>query len=195
MEMQSSRALPATRVAVWAALNDMSVLRACITGCERLERVDEGRYLITLSAAVGPVKARFNGQLTLADLDPPRSYRLEFDAQGAAAGFGKGTAAVTLHEDESGATLLQYVVKAQVGGRIAQVGSRLVDAAAKKVAADFFDRFERAVATLHAPTTSETRATVPAVAPDVRQMLAWAYVAAAVVAAALAAVAWWARRG
>lgn len=145
MEMQNSRLLPATRAAVWEALNDTQILRNCIAGCERLEQVEMNRFTMVVTVAIGPVKARFCGHLRLADLDPPRSYRLEFNGQGGVAGFGKGHATVVLSDAETGTTL-EYSVNAQVGGKLAQVGSRLVDTAARKLAADFFDRFERAVA-------------------------------------------------
>lgn len=190
MEMQSSRTLPAPRTVVWTALNDTAVLHGCIPGCERLELVEGNRYAITVAATVGPVKARFNGRLLLADLDPPSSYRLEFDAQGAAAGFGKGMATVTLREEGAQATLLEYAVKAQVGGKLAQVGSRLVDAAAKKLAADFFASFEQAIVALQpaaAPAAAE-----PAVETSPRRPR-WVVVALAAAAIVAAAALWWSR--
>lgn len=145
MELTQSQLIPLSRQKVWDALNDPQVLKACIAGCESLERVSDTEYNLLVVAAIGPVKARFKGKLQLADLDPPRSYTLSFDGQGGVAGFGKGSAAVSLFE-EGERTRLDYSVKAQVGGRIAQVGSRLIDAAAKKMAEDFFAAFIRHLA-------------------------------------------------
>ncbi len=145
MELMQSQLIPVSRQAVWEALNDPLVLKACIQGCESLERVSDTEYAVAITAAIGPVKARFKGKLLLADLDPPHSYTLSFDGQGGVAGFGKGSAKVSLHQEGAG-TRLDYAVKAQVGGRIAQVGSRLIDAAAKKMADDFFAAFNRQLA-------------------------------------------------
>lgn len=186
MKMSGSRSLPASRAAVWQALNDTEVLRSCIAGCERLEPTEDSRYTITLTAVVGPVKARFNGRMSLLDLDPPSSYRLEFDAQGAAAGFGKGRAAVTLREEGPRSTTLDYAVEAQIGGKLAQVGSRLVDAAAKKFAADFFDRFESSIAASIAVGQAST-GPVPDPQPARLPWAAWALAAAA----AAGALWWW----
>ncbi|KAB2842292.1 MAG: carbon monoxide dehydrogenase subunit G [Burkholderiales bacterium] len=145
MELSQSQIIPLPRQQVWDALNDPAILKACIAGCESLERISETEYALAITAAIGPVKAKFKGKLQLADLDPPRRYTLSFDGQGGVAGFGKGSAAVSLHEEAAG-TRLDYSVKAQVGGRIAQVGSRLIDAAAKKMAEDFFAAFKRQLA-------------------------------------------------
>lgn len=195
MEMQSTRSLPAPRALVWAALNDTQVLQSCIAGCERLELIEENRYAITVAATIGPVKARFNGKLTLADLDPPSSYRLEFDAQGAAAGFGKGLAQVTLRDEGASATLLEYAVKAQVGGKLAQIGSRLIDAAAKKLAADFFESFEKAVAMQQPPSAPTQASGAHEVARQVPRRTALAVGVALILAAALvAAFLWWSSR-
>lgn len=160
MELTESQFIPVSRQKVWDALNDPAVLKACIQGCESLDRVSDTEYALAITAAIGPVKARFKGKLLLADLDPPKSYTLTFDGQGGVAGFGKGSAKVALAEEGEG-TRLEYSVKAQVGGRIAQVGSRLIDAAAKKMAGDFFAAFIRQVAPAAAEAMPEEKAGMP----------------------------------
>ena len=133
MEMTSTRTVPAPVDKVWAALNDPGMLKECIPGCEVIEPDGENAYRIALAAKVGPVAAKFAGRMQLADIDPPRGYTLSFDGQGGAAGFARGEAKVTLAPAENGAaTALSYTVKAQVGGKIAQLGSRLVDGAARR---------------------------------------------------------------
>jgi carbon monoxide dehydrogenase subunit G len=140
MEMTGERLVPLPQQRVWEGLNDAAVLKACIPGCESIERVSDSEYRVALTAAVGPVKAKFNGKLLLADVNPPSSYRLSFEGSGGAAGFGKGGASVKLSPDGP-ATRLGYTVNAQVGGKLAQVGSRLIDGVAKKMADEFFERF------------------------------------------------------
>jgi carbon monoxide dehydrogenase subunit G len=140
MEMNGSRTVPADIDTTWRALNDPEVLKACIPGCESVERVSDNEYRLSMTARVGPVSARFTGRIVLADIVAPTSYTLSFEGQGGAAGFAKGEARVTLTADEPG-TRIDYQVKSQVGGKLAQIGSRLVDGAAAKVADDFFARF------------------------------------------------------
>jgi carbon monoxide dehydrogenase subunit G len=140
MEMNGSRTVPADIDTTWGALNDPEVLKACIPGCESVERVSDNEYRLTMTARVGPVSARFTGRIVLADIVAPTSYTLSFEGQGGAAGFAKGEARVTLSANEPG-TRIDYQVKSQVGGKLAQIGSRLVDGAAAKVADDFFARF------------------------------------------------------
>jgi carbon monoxide dehydrogenase subunit G len=140
MEMNGSRTVPADIETTWRALNDPEVLKACIPGCESVERVSDNEYRLTMTARVGPVSARFTGRIVLADIVAPTSYTLSFEGQGGAAGFAKGEARVTLTANEPG-TRIDYQVKSQVGGKLAQIGSRLVDGAAAKVADDFFARF------------------------------------------------------
>jgi carbon monoxide dehydrogenase subunit G len=147
MEMTSTRAVPAPVDTVWAALNNPEMLKGCIPGCETIAPDGDNEYTIVLAARVGPVAAKFNGRMQLADVDPPRGYTLSFDGQGGGAGFAKGEVKVALAPTSDGATTdLSYTVKAQVGGKIAQLGSRLVDGAAQKLADDFFGRFSDAVA-------------------------------------------------
>ncbi len=145
MEMTGEQTIPAAQGAVWRGLNDPDVLKSCISGCESIEKLAGAEYAIVTTAAIGPVKARFRGKLLLADLDPPNSYSLSFDGQGGAAGFAKGSAKVSLATEGAG-TRLSYTVKAQVGGKLAQIGSRLIDGVAKKLADDFFAAFNRKMA-------------------------------------------------
>jgi len=140
MEMTGEQLIPLPQQRVWEGLNDPEVLKACIPGCESIERVSDTEYRVAMTAAVGPVKARFNGKLLLADVNPPTSYRLAFEGSGGAAGFGKGGARVMLAPEGAG-TKLAYTANAQVGGKLAQVGSRLIDGVAKKMAEEFFQRF------------------------------------------------------
>ncbi len=144
MDMSGSHRIEAGRDAVWAALNDPDILRQCIPGCEEVVRQSDTEMTAKVVAKVGPVSAKFAGKVTLSDLDPPNGYTITGEGSGGAAGFGKGGATVTL-ADDGGATLLTYTAKAQVGGKLAQIGSRLVDATARKMAEEFFARFTRIV--------------------------------------------------
>lgn len=149
MEMKGEQLIVASQADTWAALNDPEILKGCIPGCESIERVTDSEYAVRMTARVGPVAAKFKGKLTLSDLKPPQSYSIAFEGQGGVAGFGKGGAHVQL-APEGDATRLSYQVKASVGGKLAQIGSRLVDAAARKLADDFFTAFNAKVASLHA---------------------------------------------
>ena len=140
MEMNGSRTVPADVETTWRALNDPEVLKACIAGCESVERVSDHEYRMTMTARVGPVSARFTGRIIITDVVAPTSYTLSFEGQGGAAGFAKGESRVALADNNPG-TRVDYQVKAQVGGKLAQIGSRLIDGAAAKVADDFFARF------------------------------------------------------
>jgi hypothetical protein len=155
MDMTGERRIPAPRARVWAALNDPEMLKASIPGCKSLERVGEDAYRATASVRLGPIAANFAGDVTLRDLNPPASYRIEGSGQGGPAGYAKGGADVTLAEDGE-VTLLSYAVSAEIGGKLAQLGARLIDASAKQMADQFFDRFTEALA---APA-------LPAAAPD-----------------------------
>jgi hypothetical protein len=145
MELSSTRLLPVDRETAWKALNDPEALKAAIPGCESIEAVGENEFSVAMTAAIGPVRAKFRGKLRLADVVVPERYTIHFEGQGGPAGFGKGSAAVEL-ADEGRQTRLTYRATAQVGGRIAQVGQRLVDAAAGKLADDFFAAFSEALA-------------------------------------------------
>ena len=140
--MTGEQLIPASQADTWKALNDPEVLKACVPGCESITRVNENEYQVQMTARVGPVSAKFRGRLSLFDMKPPHSYSLAFEGQGGAAGFAKGAAQVRLSPKED-QTVLAYDVKANVGGKLAQIGSRLVDAAAKKVADEFFGNFTK----------------------------------------------------
>ena len=145
MDMTGERRIPAPRQKVWTALNDPHVLKASIPGCESLEMTAENEMKAVASVRIGPISARFNGRVHLTDLDPPNSYRISGEGQGGVAGFAKGGAEVALSDDGE-FTLLRYNVNAQVGGKIAQLGARLIDASAKQMADNFFNRFTAEVA-------------------------------------------------
>jgi carbon monoxide dehydrogenase subunit G len=140
MEIKGEYRIAAPREKVFAALNDQAVLQACIPGCESLEKTSDTEMKAKVRMRIGPVSASFSGKVTLSDIDPPNGYRISGEGQGGAAGFAKGGAVVTLRED-AGETLLNYNVDAQVGGKIAQVGARLIDGTAKKLADEFFGKF------------------------------------------------------
>jgi carbon monoxide dehydrogenase subunit G len=144
MDMTGERRIAAPRQKVWDALNDPAILKACIPGCESLEKSGDDMKA-TASVKIGPIAARFSGKVQLTDLNPPTSYRISGEGQGGVAGFAKGGADVKLADDGPG-TLLSYSVKAQVGGKIAQLGARLIDATSKQMADLFFDRFTAMVA-------------------------------------------------
>jgi uncharacterized protein len=142
MEMTGEQLIPVGQNEVWRGLNDPAILKACIAGCESIDKVSENEYKVAMTAAVGPVKARFAGKLVLSDLNPPNSYAIAFEGSGGAAGFGKGGAQVRL-APEGGGTRLSYTAKATVGGKLAQIGSRLIDGVARKMADDFFVKFNQ----------------------------------------------------
>lgn len=158
MDMTGERRIPASRERVWAALNDPAVLRSCIPGCESLVREADDTLVGTAAIKIGPINARFSGRIQMSDLDPPNGYRVTGEGQGGVAGFANGGATVRLR-DEAPFTVMDYVVQAQVGGKIAQLGARMIDATAKSVADQFFDRFVTEVA--GSPDT-ETAAAGPA---------------------------------
>lgn len=148
MQLAQSQIVPASVEATWQALNDPAFLKDCVPGCDAIEPAGDNAYTVRMSAKVGPVSAKFVGKMTLTDIDPPNAYALVFEGQGGVAGFAKGRAAVKLRAagpddtDLTGpATVLEYVVDAQVGGKLAQIGARLLDSAARKIAGDFFTAF------------------------------------------------------
>jgi carbon monoxide dehydrogenase subunit G len=146
MDMNGSERIEAPVQAIWQALNDPDILRQSIPGCEALEKTSDTEMTATVALKVGPVKARFQGTVQLQNLDPPHSYTISGEGKGGIVGFAKGGADVALAEDGPDATLLTYVVKAEVGGKIAQLGSRLIDSTAKKLATQFFADFTQKVA-------------------------------------------------
>ena len=171
MDMTGEYRIPAPRETVWQALNDPEVLKRCIPGCEDLQKLSDTDMTAKVSAKVGPVSAKFTGKVTLSDINPPESYRISGEGQGGVAGFAKGGAEVNLAE--AGAeTVLRYKATAQVGGKLAQIGSRLIDSTAKKMADQFFSKFaqevggaEPAVAPAPAPVPAETVPGMPAATP------------------------------
>ncbi len=157
MELTGQQTLSLPIGTVWSALNDPTILQQCIPGCDTFEATDQNQYKIAMTATVGPIKARFTGKLALSDITPPRSYTLQFDGSGGAAGSGKGTANVQLSESPEG-TVLHYTVGATVSGRLAQVGARLIDGVAKKMADQFFARFKALLEPAVEPGASESDA-------------------------------------
>ena len=145
MTMTGEVLLPADRATVWAALNDPEVLKSCIPGAQELEKVSDTEFQATAKVAVGPVKATFKGKVLLSDMDPPSGYTITGEGQGGVAGFAKGGATVRL-EDAEGGTKMTYDVQAQVGGKLAQLGGRLINGVAKKYADQFFDNFAKRLA-------------------------------------------------
>jgi carbon monoxide dehydrogenase subunit G len=144
MTMTGEVQLPASREAVWAKLNDPAVLKACVPGCEQLDKTSDNEFQAVAVIKVGPVKARWKGKVRLSDLDPPNGYKISGEGEGGVAGFAKGGATVSL-ADKDGGTVLSYNVEAQIGGKLAQLGQRLINSAAKKTADDFFANFAKAV--------------------------------------------------
>jgi uncharacterized protein len=163
MDMTSERLIPARREAVWLALNDTTVLKSCIPGCESLEMESPNVMHATATIRLGPITARFTGRVTLSELDPPNGYVISGEGKGGTAGFAKGSAVIGLSQRTDG-TLLHYTVKAQVGGKLAQLGARLIDATAKTMADQFFTKFTATFPSLEAtggvdmpPTEPERR--------------------------------------
>jgi hypothetical protein len=154
MELKGERVLAADREAAWKALNDVEILKLCVPGCESIAPTGENQYEVAMTAAIGPVKSRFKGKMQLADIDAPRAYTLKFDGSGGAAGFARGEAKVELAEVSARETKLMYVANAQVGGKLAQVGSRLIDAASGAMADKFFEAFAAQLAARAAPVTA-----------------------------------------
>jgi carbon monoxide dehydrogenase subunit G len=174
MELTNQQLLPVTQLQAWAALNDTELLRQCIPGCEAITPAGENTYDCAITAAVGPVKARFKGKLTLSDITPPQSYTLRFEAQGGAAGFGKGSASVRLEPVSQQETMLHYTAQASVGGKLAQIGSRLVDMAAQKMAAEFFENFNAKLRERHPPSAAPPPAPeAPPRSGLVARLIAW----------------------
>lgn len=185
MDMQGNRHLAVTQQQAWDALNDPEVLKTCIPGCDKVEPTGENQYAIGMAVKIGPVSARFAGKINLVDVMPPNSYTLAFEGQGGAAGFGKGTAKVNLSPAAEGAGCeLAYTAQAQVGGKIAQVGQRLVDGVARSMAEDFFRRFDEEMQRRYPEATAAEAALPPQPAPaaePAKRMPMWVWIAFAVV--------------
>ncbi len=176
MEMSAEQLIPASQQQTWEALNDPEMLKQCVPGCESIDPIGENQYQVLMVARVGPVSAKFKGKLTLSDIVPPNSYSISFEGQGGAAGFAKGGAKVNL-VPESDQTKLLYDVKANVGGKLAQIGSRLIESTANHMAGQFFDRFGQLIAGETPPETSAAGMIPP-----------WIWIAGAAGAAALAII-------
>ena len=199
MDMSGEYRIPAPRQRVWEALNDPDVLKAAIPGCEELNKVSDEEFAARVRAKVGPVSATFSGRVTLNDLNPPESYNIAGEGKGGAAGFAKGGADVRLVE-EGGVTILTYTAKADVGGKLAQLGSRLIDGTAKSMAEDFFKRFDEAMQQTHPEAYAARDAAAKAAAAGEAPVAeapaasggipAWVWIAGGVVLLAL----WWLSR-
>lgn len=188
MDLTGEYRIPATRERVWQALNDPAVLETCIPGIETLEKTSDTEFEATVSAKVGPVKARFTGVVTLSNLDAPNGYTISGEGKGGAAGFAKGGADVALTDADDGGTVLTYKANVQVGGKLAQIGSRLIAGTAKKMADDFFGRFAETVGGGAEPAASEapSQPAVTAKEPTAQAGIRPAYWIAALVIAAIA---------
>ncbi len=164
MQLSNQQSLPVSQAQAWEALNDISLLQQAIPGCESITPTGENQYEALVVAAIGPVKAKFKGKLKLEDLVPPTSYKLVFEGQGGAAGHGKGSADIRLEAKGPRETVLHYTANASVGGKIAQIGSRLVDMAAQKMAGEFFESFKTQLQARYA-VAAEAPAEAPVPAP------------------------------
>ena len=195
MDMQGNRSLAITQQQAWDALNDPDVLKACIPGCDKVEASGENQYAVGMALKIGPVSAKFAGKILLSDIVAPESYKINFEGQGGVAGFGKGTAEVNLSPNGSGCELV-YNVHATVGGKVAQLGQRLIDGTAKAMSEDFFKRFDEAMQRAHPEAYAARDATMatgeaPTTEPSGPGVPAWVWIAGAVVAAV---VVWWLSR-
>ena len=194
MDMQANRQLAVTQQQAWDALNDPVVLKTCIPGCDKMEATGEEQYAIGMALKIGPVAAKFAGKINLSDIRPPSSYNIAFEGQGGVAGFGKGNAQVTLTPNDAGCDLA-YVVHASVGGKVAQLGQRLIDGAAKSMAEDFFKRFDeemqrRFPEAYASKTIAKNQDVVPVTGTKGSKIPVWVWVAGVVVVLALI---WWLR--
>ncbi|MEY2620330.1 MAG: hypothetical protein RIT26_150 [Pseudomonadota bacterium] len=185
MEMQGTRQLKVSQPQAWDALNNPEVLKVCIPGCDRIEASGENEFSMGTALKIGPVSAKFSGKIMLTDMNPPASYTLNFEGQGGVAGFGKGTAKVTLTPNAEGCEL-GYSVTAQVGGKIAQLGQRLIDGVAKSLSEEFFKRFDAETERLYPPQAAAAAAAPEAQAEgEHKGWPVWVWVGAAVVVAGL----------
>jgi len=190
MDMQGQRVLRVTQAQAWDALNAAEILKSCIPGCDKFELTEPNVYNVGVAIKIGPVSAKFTGKVTLTDIQAPNSYALNFEAQGGVAGFGKGESKVSLHPHAEGCEL-QYTVHSTVGGKLAQLGQRLIDGAAKSLAEDFFKRFDEALQAKYpvvegAATPSET---APETTPASGGVPTWVWLALVVGAGAVWALA------
>lgn len=184
MDMQGNRQLAATQEQAWAALNNPDILKACIPGCEKFELTEENNYNVGVALRIGPVAAKFSGTVKLMDIQPPQAYALQFEAQGGVAGFGKGESKVTLTPNAEGCEL-SYTVHSKVGGKIAQLGQRLIDGVAKSLAEDFFKRFEEELQKRNETQASSDLAAQATTAATEKSTPRWLWLAGAVLVGAL----------
>jgi len=174
MDVAGEFVIPAPRARVWEMLNDAEVLRRCIPGCREIEKLSPNELAATATLKVGPVKATFRGKVTLLDIDPPNGYRLSGEGQGGAAGFARGEAVVRLADADDGGTRLTYDAHATVGGKLAQIGQRLLDSTARKLAGDFFAKFSEIAGA--APEAAEAAPEVVAEAPAPAAIGPWLWI-------------------
>jgi carbon monoxide dehydrogenase subunit G len=186
MDMQGQRVLHVTQAQAWDALNDPSILKSCIPGCDKFELTEANVYNVGVAIKIGPVSAKFTGKVTLSDIQAPHSYALNFEAQGGVAGFGKGESKVSLHPHAEGCEL-QYTVHSTVGGKLAQLGQRLIDGAAKSLAEDFFKRFDEALQAKYPATEGEApvATSTEQAAPSSGSVPTWVWIALLVGAGAV----------
>jgi carbon monoxide dehydrogenase subunit G len=186
MDMQGQRVLHVAQAQAWDALNDPAILKSCIPGCDKFELTEANVYNVGVAIKIGPVSAKFTGKVTLTDIEAPNSYALNFEAQGGVAGFGKGESKVSLHPHADGCEL-QYTVHSTVGGKLAQLGQRLIDGAAKSLAEDFFKRFDDALQAKYPQAQGKTASTDDATesAPSTGSVPMWVWLALLVGAGAV----------
>ena len=186
MDMQGQRVLHVTQAQAWDALNDPAILKSCIPGCDKFELAEANVYNVGVAIKIGPVSAKFTGKVTLSDIQAPNSYALNFEAQGGVAGFGKGESKVSLHPHAEGCEL-QYTVHSTVGGKLAQLGQRLIDGAAKSLAEDFFKRFDEALQAKYPATEGEAPVVTSTgqAAPSSGSVPTWVWIALLVGAGAV----------
>ena len=186
MDMQGQRVLHVTQAQAWDALNDPAILKSCIPGCDKFELSEANVYNVGVAIKIGPVSAKFTGKVTLSDIQAPNSYALNFEAQGGVAGFGKGESKVSLHPHAEGCEL-QYTVHSTVGGKLAQLGQRLIDGAAKSLAEDFFKRFDEALQAKYPATEGEAPVVTSTeqAAPSAGSVPTWVWIALVVGAGAV----------
>ena len=185
MDMQGQRVLHVTQAQAWDALNDPEILKSCIPGCDKFELTEPNVYSVGVAIKIGPVSAKFSGKVSLSDIQAPNSYALNFEAQGGVAGFGKGESQVSLHPHAEGCEL-KYTVHSTVGGKLAQLGQRLIDGAAKSLAEDFFKRFDESLQAKYPSTETETEPVAAAeAAPSSGAVPSWVWLALLVGAGAV----------
>ncbi len=184
MDMQGQRVLHVTQAQAWDALNDPEILKSCIPGCDKFELTEANVYSVGVAIKIGPVSAKFSGKVSLSDIQAPNSYALNFEAQGGVAGFGKGESQVSLHPHAEGCEL-KYTVHSTVGGKLAQLGQRLIDGAAKSLAEDFFKRFDESLQAKYPGNGASSTPPIAEATPSSGSVPSWVWLALLVGAAAV----------